>query len=134
MTGYGWTGAAIVAAWLVVLAPAARWALRAAAARVRAARIGEAEIRAAYGPGTGDLLAVEAGGVDVATVVMFQPALPAGAVAQVLPVPAAACEPVGAGALRLALWRATERMRWDVMVAGHEAQMRAYAAGSGGPR
>lgn len=129
MTGHGWTVLAIAGAWLIVLTPAARWAWRAVAARVREARAGEAEIRAAFGPGTGDLLAVEA--LDVATVVLAQPALPPGAAAAQLALtgPTAPAEPDGTGALRLALWRATERMRWDVMVAAHVAQMRAYAAG-----
>ena len=128
MSGHGWTVLAIAAAWLVVLVPAARWAWRAVAARVREARAGEAEIRAAFGPGTGDLLAVEA--LDVATVVLSQPALPPGAAAQLaLTGPAAPSEPDGSGSLRLALWRATERMRWDVMVAAHVAKMRSLSAG-----
>jgi hypothetical protein len=127
VSAHGWTVLAIATAWLVVLVPAARWAWRAVAARVREARAGEAEIRAAFGPGTGDLLAVD--GVDVATVVLVQPALPPGAAQLALTGPAAPSEPDGSGALRLALWRATERMRWDVMIAAHVAKVHAYAAG-----
>lgn len=128
--GHGWVGVSLVLAWCVVLAPVVRAVWRRLRDRAGATGGEEAAIRAAYGPpSAGDvLLLLPAPGVLPGAALPPRAARALPAVPAAVVVPAAPAEPVQAR-LQLEMWRATERLAWDVMRARHAAELAALAGG-----